>query len=45
MRLAVIGTSCSGKSTLAKKVANKLGIRYIEQDKLFWLPHWQLAPK
>lgn len=45
MRLAVIGTSGSGKSTLAKEVARRLGVKYIEQDKFFWLPSWQMVPK
>lgn len=45
MRLAVIGTSGTGKSTLARRVASKLGSKYIEQDKLFWLPNWQMTPR
>lgn len=44
MRLAVIGTSGAGKSTLAKKVSKKLSIKYIEQDKYYWLPNWQTVP-
>ena len=44
MRLCVIGTSCAGKTTLAKRVAEKLGIKFIEQDRLFWRPGWVQAP-
>jgi len=40
MRIAVIGTSCSGKSTLARNLGKKLNIHYIEQDRLFWQPGW-----
>lgn len=45
MRLAVIGVSCSGKSTLAKNAAEKLKTKYIEQDALFWRPGWQTVPE
>lgn len=40
LRIAVIGTSCSGKSTLAQTLAKAAGIPYIEQDALFWNPGW-----
>jgi adenylate kinase family enzyme len=40
MKIAVIGTSGSGKSTFAKDAASILRVSYIEQDKLFWLPNW-----
>lgn len=40
-RIVVIGTSCSGKTTLAKKIANKFGVKHIELDFLHWLPDWQ----
>jgi adenylate kinase family enzyme len=45
MRLSVVGTSCAGKTTLARAVAGKLGIKFIEQDRLFWRPGWEKAPK
>lgn len=44
-KIAVIGTSCSGKSTLAKSLASKLNIPYIEQDEVFWLPNWEHIPR
>jgi adenylate kinase family enzyme len=36
----VVGTSGSGKSTAAKKIANQLVRRHIEIDSLMWLPNW-----
>ncbi|MEM6767642.1 MAG: AAA family ATPase [Bacteroidota bacterium] len=36
----VIGTSGSGKSTFARKLAEELGYPYIELDALFWGPNW-----
>ena len=43
-RINVVGTSCSGKSTLARVVAKRLGLPYTELDALFWGPHWQPVP-
>jgi adenylate kinase family enzyme len=40
-RINVIGTSGSGKSTFARRVARRLGHPYVEMDLLFWLPDWQ----
>lgn len=39
-RINVIGTSGSGKSTVAKKIAKKLSIPYVEMDRIFWGPNW-----
>ncbi len=39
-RIVVIGSSCSGKSTFSKSLAEKLKIKYIELDELHWLPNW-----
>jgi adenylate kinase family enzyme len=44
MKINVIGTSGSGKSTVARSVARKLDIPYIELDALFWRPDWQETP-
>jgi len=38
-RIVIIGTSCSGKTTLAKTIALKLNIKHIELDKLHWKPN------
>lgn len=40
MRINVIGTSGSGKSTFSKRIAEKLNIPYIELDELFWKTNW-----
>ncbi|EIC86336.1 shikimate kinase [Serratia sp. M24T3] len=41
MKINVIGTSGSGKSTFARQLAQKLAIPYIEMDALFWQTNWQ----
>lgn len=43
-RIVVVGTSCSGKSTLARQIADTLNIKHIELDALHWLPGWQECP-
>ena len=40
MRINVVGTSGSGKSTFSKRIAEKLNIPYIQLDELFWKPNW-----
>ena len=42
-RLIVIGTTSSGKSTLAGRLADKLGCTFIELDALHWEPNWKEA--
>ena len=42
--IAIIGTTSSGKSTLAGQLADKLGYDFIELDALHWEPNWQEAP-
>ena len=43
-RVVVIGTSCSGKTTFASQLADKLAIAHTELDVLNWLPDWQMRP-
>jgi len=41
-RVVVIGTSCSGKTTFASQLADKLAIAHTELDVLHWLPDWEM---
>jgi adenylate kinase family enzyme len=43
-RLVVVGTTSSGKSTLAMQLAAKIRGDFIELDALHWEPNWQEAP-
>jgi adenylate kinase family enzyme len=43
-RIVVVGTTSSGKSTLAYKLAKKIGGDFIELDALHWEPNWVEAP-
>ncbi len=43
-RLVVIGTTSSGKSTLAERIATRFDLTFIELDALHWEPNWQEAP-
>lgn len=42
-RIAVIGNSSGGKSTLARCLAARWDLPYVEIDRFLWLPGWQLA--
>jgi hypothetical protein len=44
-RINVTGTSCSGKSTLARRLARRLGVAYVEFDACFWGPDWTPVPE
>lgn len=43
-RIAIVGTSGAGKTTLAREVAKRLNLHYIELDALYWDSDWQAAP-
>ena len=42
-RIVVVGTTSSGKSTLASRLARKIGADYIELDALYWELNWTPA--
>ncbi len=44
-RVNVIGTSGSGKSVFARRLAETLGLPYVEMDRLFWKADWQQSPE
>jgi len=43
-RINVVGTSGSGKTTVARRAAEALGVPFVELDALHWEPGWQEAP-
>lgn len=43
-RVSVVGTSCSGKTTFAKNLAQRLEIPHIELDAVHWQPNWVSTP-
>lgn len=40
-KIIIIGTTGSGKSTVAQQLSKKLDIPYIQLDFLFWKPNWE----
>jgi len=43
-RIVVVGTSCSGKTTFARRLASILCTHCFELDSLYWGPGWTLRP-
>jgi adenylate kinase family enzyme len=43
-RVAVVGGSCTGKTTTSRELAGRLGVPHIELDALHHDPGWQEAP-
>lgn len=42
-RLVIVGSTSSGKSTLAKRLADRFALDFIELDALHWEPNWHEA--
>jgi adenylate kinase family enzyme len=43
-RIVVVGTSCAGKTTLARALGGVLGLPHTELDVLHWGPDWTPVP-
>jgi adenylate kinase family enzyme len=43
-RVNVVGTSCSGKTTLAWAIGSRVGLPVVELDALYWGPGWRPVP-
>jgi adenylate kinase family enzyme len=44
-RICVVGTSASGKTYVARELARRLGLAYINNDEIIWRPNWQPTPR
>jgi len=45
MKIAVIGYSGGGKSTLARRLGEHFGAEVLHLDSVHWLPGWQSRPR
>lgn len=43
-RIAVVGTTGSGKTTTARRLAAALKVPHVELDALYWQPEWTETP-
>jgi adenylate kinase family enzyme len=43
-RVAVIGTSCAGKTWTASRLGEILGSKHLELDAMYWGPEWAECP-
>lgn len=44
-RICVVGTSGAGKSYVARAIAGRLGLRYIDADSHIWRANWESVPR
>jgi adenylate kinase family enzyme len=40
VKIAVVGTTCSGKTTVARRLAARYDLEHVELDALHWGPGW-----
>jgi adenylate kinase family enzyme len=40
----VWGPSCSGKTTVARRISERIGVPHFEIDAIFWKPNWVETP-
>ena len=45
LRLVVIGSTGSGKTTLARQISRSLSLQHVEMDALYWEENWQPASR
>jgi adenylate kinase family enzyme len=43
-RIVIVGNAGGGKSTLARKLAQRRGLQHVEIDSLLWQQGWKLTP-
>lgn len=43
-KIMVVGTSCTGKSTLAAQIGERLQMTHFDLDELHWMPNWETRP-
>ncbi|MBC8385025.1 MAG: adenylate kinase [Candidatus Cloacimonetes bacterium] len=43
-KIVIVGSTCSGKTTLAKHLSRILKIPHIELDAIYWGPNWTAKP-
>lgn len=43
-RIVIVGNTGTGKTTLARQLADRMGALHIEMDALHWEPNWTEAP-
>ena len=39
-KIIITGTTCSGKTTLGRKLSKELSIKQVDLDDLYFLPNW-----
>lgn len=44
MRISVVGSSCSGKTTFSKRLSEITGVKHVPIDEYSHLPNWQERP-
>jgi adenylate kinase family enzyme len=45
LRISIVGTSGSGKTTFARRLAGILALPRVELDAIFWQPNWTELPE